>query len=34
MYQASVSKAQFNSLNEQEGDDLKEPLLSGYDAQF
>ena len=32
MYQASVSQAQFKSLNDEET--LKEPLLSGYDAQF
>lgn len=33
MYQASLSQAHFNSLNYQE-DNLKEPLLNGYDAQF
>ena len=33
MYQASVSQAHFNSLNYQE-DNLKEPLLNGYDAEF
>ena len=33
MYQASLSQANFNSLNYQE-DNLKEPLLNRYDSQF